>query len=159
MIMRCGSGGAYRGSYVHYRNDQHVDQYYYEWPVNTAALKIKLMSESVDRDTSVKAAMSVVLDAEQEALGQLAECRRQAEARLEEARRAVRAMVRQTQERISRLHSACANRNRELIEQLERDAEILQVCKVPDGSAQEALRKVVAEVARDLTIIGQVDAD
>lgn len=113
------------------------------------------MSTGTESHTSVKTAMSDVLRAEREALAQLAVCDSRAEQILGDARQAVRAMVRRTQQRISRLHAGCAQKTRELIELLQKDAAEYAACAVPADREKRLLHDAVSTVARQLTTMEQ----
>lgn len=117
------------------------------------------MSKTTDQDSSVKTAMTEVLGAEHDALARLAACKREADQQLEDARRAVRAITRNTQERIARLHAACATKTRERIEQMQLAAASASACRVPDPREAQQLLNIVSDVARDLTTRDATDAD
>lgn len=117
------------------------------------------MKNATDQATSVHTAMTEVLGAERDAVARLAACRRQADQQLEDARRAVRALNRNTQERIARLHAACAIKTRELIEQMESAAASADACRVPDALEATILRHAVSDVAGYLTSKVETDAD
>lgn len=103
--------------------------------------------------------MSEVLAAERDALDLLANCRRQADGMLEDARHEARAMARQTQQRVARLHANCADRTSELIRNMERDEDSIMACEVPEAGERQILLEIASDVARDLTTIMTADAD
>lgn len=116
------------------------------------------MSTGTDRHTSVETAISRVLAAEREALAEIAACENRAEQLRHEARAAVRAMVRRTQDRISRLHAGCAARTAELVAALERDTG--SDTSLPgEDQETELLVGAVRAVARELTVPDDADAD
>jgi len=117
------------------------------------------MSTGTESHTSVKTAMSDVLRAEREALVQMAECDSRAEQILGDARQTVRAMVRRTQQRISRLHASCAQKTRELIDLMQKDAADYASCAVPADREKRLLQNVVSTVARQLTTMEQGRGD
>jgi RNA polymerase-interacting CarD/CdnL/TRCF family regulator len=107
------------------------------------------MSTGTDRHTSVETAISRVLAAEREALAEIAACENRAEQLRREARAAVRAMVRRTQDRISRLHAGCAARTAELVAELQQDAGSRDSLPGEDqetGLLLDAVRAVAAEL-------------
>jgi hypothetical protein len=111
------------------------------------------MAKDTDNELSVDTAISLVLDAEQDALAQIEKCEARADEVMRETRQVIRAMVRRTEERISRLHSGCARRNQELIAELENAA--LEDVSQPyrdDGSGDRLLAAVEA-AARRLTTL------
>lgn len=109
------------------------------------------MSARSDPSSSVDTAISDVLGAEQDALAQIADCESRADKMLQDARRAVRAMVRETRERIGRLHAGCAERTREIIEELEREAAAREQEEAPEDGEGELLQRIVRAVAEELT--------
>lgn len=115
------------------------------------------MSTETDRHNSVEAAMSEVLGAERDALARIAACEDRADQILREARQAVRAMVRRTRQRTSRLHANSAARTRELVAAMEQDAGLES--EPLDDRDQQRLEAAVSEVARDLTLLDESDAD
>ena len=107
------------------------------------------MSTGTDRHTSVETAISRVLAAEREALAEIAACENRAEQLRREARAAVRAMVRRTQDRISRLHAGCAARTAELVAEFQQDAGSRDSLPGEDqetGLLLDAVRAVAAEL-------------
>ena len=111
------------------------------------------MAKDTDNELSVDTAISLVLDAEQEALAQIEQCEARADQVMRETRQVIRAMVRRTEERMSRLHSGCARRNRELIAALE-DAALADESR-PDGDdgSEERLLAAVEDAVRRLTTL------
>jgi len=75
-----------------------------------------------DTDLSVDTAIALVLDAEQDALATIAQSEQQADRIMSETRQVIRGMVRHNEERISRLHSGCAERKRRRVPALEATA-------------------------------------
>ena len=63
----------------------------------------------------------------------------------------VRAMVRRTQERVSRLHAGCAARTRTIVAAMEADAAAESERSLPGNGEDEILRLAVAAVASNLT--------
>lgn len=116
------------------------------------------MSTGTDRHTSVETAISRVLAAERQALAEIAACEDRAEQLRREARAAVRAMVRRTQDRISRLHAGCAARTAEFVAALERDAGSSSPLPGEDRET-ELLLEAVRTVARELTVADDTNAD
>jgi vacuolar-type H+-ATPase subunit H len=114
-------------------------------------------NDFVDADTdtelSVDSAIALVLDAEQDALATIEQSERQADRIMSETRQLIRGMVRRTEERISRLHSGCAERNRQLVAELE--ATTLAEGSEPDRehSSEECLAAAADAVARRLTTL------
>ena len=106
-----------------------------------------------DKDLSVDSAIALVLDAEQDALATIEQSERQADRIMSETRQVIRGMVRRTEERISRLHSACAERNRQLVAELEATA--LAEVSEPDREhgSEECLAAAADAVARHLTTL------
>ncbi len=110
-----------------------------------------LMSTGTDRRTSVDAAISAVLAAEQEALAGIADCESRADRIRRDAQAAVRAQVRHAQDRITRLHADCKQRTDELVRALEREAG-RDAAEAPAADfEQELLREAVRAVAAALT--------
>ena len=109
------------------------------------------MSTEADRHTSVETAISEVLGAERNALEQIALCEDRADRVLRDARKVVRAMVRRTQERISRLHAGCADRTRSIAAAMEADAAAEAERSLPGDSENEILLQAVVDAARILT--------
>ena len=111
------------------------------------------MAKYTDNELSVDAAISLVLDAEQEALAQIEQCEARADQVMRETRQVIRAMVRRTEERISRLHSGCARRNRELIAELEEAALADDSQPDRDDSSGNRLLAAVEAAALRLTTL------
>ena len=109
------------------------------------------MSTEADRHTSVETAISEVLGAERKALAQIALCEDRADRILRDARKVVRAMVRRTQERISRLHAGCAERRRSIVATMEAEAAAEAERSLPGDGENEILLQAVSDVARNLT--------
>lgn len=94
--------------------------------------------------------MARVLEAERNALAEIAACEGRADARHREARETVRAMARHTRERIVRMHAGCEKRTRELVRNLEREARVAD--RALSGSIEkELLSETVRVVASELT--------
>ena len=72
------------------------------------------MSAKTDNRLSIEKAMSRVLSAEADALAQIVACQSRADGTLLATRKKVRAMVRRTQQRLSRLHAGCDERTHAL---------------------------------------------
>ena len=66
------------------------------------------MNAETDKVLSVDSAIALVLAAEQDALADMDLCEQRADRIMSETRQVIRGMVRRTEERISRLHSGCA---------------------------------------------------
>jgi vacuolar-type H+-ATPase subunit H len=111
------------------------------------------MAAETDNELSVDTAISLVLEAERDALAEIEQCEERADQIMRETRQVIRAMVRRTEERISRLHAGCATRNRELIAELEHAA--LAGESQPDSAASSEDRLVAAvdAAARRLTTL------
>ena len=111
------------------------------------------MAAETDKSQSVDTAITLVLDAEQNALADIEQCEERADQVMRETRQVIRAMVRRTEERIRRLHSGCVRRNRELIDGLE-DAALADESQ-PDGDDDPAdrLDAAIATAARRLTTL------
>jgi hypothetical protein len=112
-----------------------------------------------DNDLSVDSAIALVLDAEQDALATIAESERQADRIMSETRQVIRGMVRRTEERIGRLHSGCAERNRQLVAELETAA----LAAIPDPDQEhrsgERLAAAAVAAARRLTTLENDSVD
>ncbi len=106
-----------------------------------------------DNDLSVDSAIALVLAAEQDALAKIEQCEQRADRIMSETRQAIRGMVRRSEDRISHLHSGCAERNRQLVAELE--AIGLADASSPDRAhdSQERLAAAVAAAARRLTTL------
>jgi len=117
------------------------------------------MSTETGRHTSVEAAISEVLGAETDALAKIAECEDRADQILRDARKVVRAMVRHTQQRISRLHAGCAARTHELVSAMEEEADLQAERSLPEEGDRQWLSEAVRSVARELTELDTSDAD
>lgn len=115
------------------------------------------MRAETDSRRSVEEAFARVLDAEQEALRQIAACESRADKDLKQTRQTIRVLAGQTQDRIGRLHSGCARRTRELVRNMERDAAApgSSVDARPDEEAR--LLAAVREFAAWLTTPGPGD--
>jgi hypothetical protein len=128
-----------------------------------AALRVRPendpMANETDKRLSVDTAITLVLNAERDALAQIDACEKQADDIIREARHTIRGMVRRTDERISRLHAGCARRNRDLIAELEGAAGAGQAPPGQDDGWEERLAAAVADAARRLTTLepGGVD--
>ena len=108
------------------------------------------MSARTDLHTSVEKAMARVLDAERNALAEIAACEGRADETLREARESARAMAHHTHERIIRLHAGCAKRTRELVRNMEREARGADR-DLPGDTEKGLLTEAVRAVASDLT--------
>ena len=115
------------------------------------------MSARTDETLSVEKAMSRVLSAESDALAQIAACQSRADETLQSTRKKVRAMLRRMQQRIVHLHSGCDERTRELVSQMEGEADTGDDYPAPDNG-QEILLEAVRAVAAELTTPGSSDA-
>jgi hypothetical protein len=106
-----------------------------------------------DKDLSVDSAIALVLAAEQDALAKIKEGAQRAGRIMSETRQVIRGMVRRTEDRISRLHSGCAERNRQLVAELEATA--LAELSEPDRDHgfEERLAAAVDDAARRLTTL------
>jgi hypothetical protein len=106
-----------------------------------------------DKDLSVDSAIALVLAAEQAALATIEQCEQQADRIMSETRQVIRGKVRRTEERISRLHSGCAERNRQLVAEMESAA--LAAGDEPDRehSSEERLAAAITVAARRLTTL------
>lgn len=111
------------------------------------------MDVETGNDLSVDTAIALVLDAEQDALARIKHSEQQADRIMSETRQVMRGMVRRTEERISRLHSACAERNRQLVAELE--AAALAEISEPDRKhgSEERLAAAAVAAARRLTTL------
>jgi ElaB/YqjD/DUF883 family membrane-anchored ribosome-binding protein len=117
----------------------------------------EFMSAKTDDKLSVEKAMSRVLSAERDALAQIVACQSRADETLQATRKKVRALVRRTQQRISRLHAGCEERTRELVSCMEQDA--AAVVEHPGrDSGKDTLMEAVRVVAAELTTPGSSDA-
>jgi ElaB/YqjD/DUF883 family membrane-anchored ribosome-binding protein len=117
----------------------------------------EFMSAKTDEMLSVEKAMSRVLSAERDALAQIVACQSRADETLQATRKKVRALVRRTQQRISRLHAGCEERTRELVSCMEQDA--AAVVEHPGrDSGKDTLMEAVRVVAAELTTPGSSDA-
>ena len=72
---------------------------------------------------------------------------------MSEARKVIRGMVQRTEERISRLHSGCAERNRQLVAELEEAALAADSQPDPEHGSEERMAAAVAAAARRLTTL------
>jgi hypothetical protein len=106
-----------------------------------------------DKDPSVDSAIAFVLEAEQDALAAIENCEQQADRIMREARKAIRGMVRRTEDRISHLHSGCAERNLQLVAELEATA-LAEVSEPDrDHGSEERLAATAVAAARRLTTL------
>jgi ElaB/YqjD/DUF883 family membrane-anchored ribosome-binding protein len=115
------------------------------------------MSARTDEKLSVEKAMSRVLSAERDALLQIVACQSRADETLQATRKKVRALVRRTQQRISRLHAGCDERTREFVARLEQDAATGAGYPARE-TGKDTLMEAVRVVARELTTPGSSDA-
>ena len=111
------------------------------------------MDAETDNDLSVDSAITLVLDAEQDALANIKHCEQTADRIMSETRKVIRGMVRRTEERIGRLHSGCAERNRQLVAELEAAAQAADSRPDPKHGSEERLAAAVAAAARRLTTL------
>lgn len=109
------------------------------------------MAAGTDQERSVDTAISLVLEAEQDALAYIAACEDRADRIVRNARETIRGAVRRTEERISRLHTGCARRNRELIAELEDHSSAGETPPEQDDEAEAWLNAAVDAAARRLT--------
>ena len=115
------------------------------------------MSAKTDEKLSVEKAMSRVLSAERDALAQIVACQSRADETLQATRKNVRALLRRTQQRISRLHAGCDERTRELVARMEQDAATGADYPARENG-KDTLMEAVRVVARELTTPGSSDA-
>ena len=112
-----------------------------------------------DTALSVDTAISLVLDAEQQALAQIEDCEKRADRIMRDTRQTIRGAVRRIEERIGRLRTACALRNQELVAELDRAAAEQRVRPDMDTASEARLIAVVDATARQLTTLGPDDVD
>ncbi len=117
------------------------------------------MDTEMDAIESVESAITRVLHAEQEALAAIAASEEEAKEIQRQARQAARAVLRRTGRRLSRLHSACAARTRELIDEIERSAGKSAARAAPDDGERRLLDNVVRTLAEELTSRGARHGD
>lgn len=115
------------------------------------------MRAKTDERLSVEMAMSRVLSAERDALAQIAACQSRADETLQLTRKKVRAMVRRTQQRITRLHAGCEQRTRELVTRMEQEAAAGAECPAREAG-KDTLTEAVRVVAAWLTTPDSPDA-
>ena len=115
------------------------------------------MSAKTDEKLSVEKAMSRVLSAETDALAQIVACQSRADETLRATRKKVRAMVRRTQQRITRLHAGCEEHTRELVSRMEREAATGAGYPARENG-NDTLMDAVRVVAAELTTPGSSDA-
>lgn len=115
------------------------------------------MSAKTDDKLSVEKAMSRVLSAEKDALAQIVACQSRADETLRATRKKVRALLRRTQQRISRLHAGCEARTRELVSSMEQEAAAAAGYAAREDS-EDTLMEAVRVVAAELTTPGSADA-
>lgn len=111
------------------------------------------MDAETDNELSVDSAIALVLAAEQDALADIELCEQRADRIMSETRQVIHAMVRRTEERISRLHSGCAERNRQLVAELEATALAEDSEPDRDRGFEERLAVAVVTAARRLTTL------
>ena len=109
------------------------------------------MRAETDSKRSVEKAFARVLDAERDALRQVSACESRADKDLQKTRQTVRVMARQTQERIARLHSGCAERTGELVQHMHRDAAAQSGTDQAQAPGTAGQKAAVNEVAAWLT--------
>jgi vacuolar-type H+-ATPase subunit H len=107
----------------------------------------------IDSNLSVDSAIALVLAAEQDALATIEQCEQRADRIMSETRQVIRGMVRRTEDRISRLHSGCAERNRQLVAELEATALAEHSEPDRDHGFEERLAAAVDDAARRLTTL------
>jgi ElaB/YqjD/DUF883 family membrane-anchored ribosome-binding protein len=115
------------------------------------------MSAKTDEKLSVEKAMSRVLSAERDALAQIVACQSRADETLQATRSKVRALVRRTQQRISRLHAGCEERTRALVLRMEQEAAAGADFPARENG-KDTLMEAVRVVAAELTRPGSSDA-
>ena len=115
------------------------------------------MSAKTDDKLSVEKAMSRVLSAERDALAQIVACQSRADETLQATRKKIRALVRRTQQRISRLHAGCDERTRELVARMDQEAATGAEYPARENG-KDTLMEAVRVVARELTTPGSSDA-
>jgi hypothetical protein len=106
-----------------------------------------------DKVLSVDSAIALVLAAEQDALADIELCEQRADRIMSETRQVIRGMVRRTEERISRLHSGCAERNRQLVAELQSSALAEDPETGREHGSEERLAAAVEAAARRLTTL------
>ena len=111
------------------------------------------MDAETDKVLSVDSAIALVLAAEQDALADIELCEQRADRIMSETRQVIRGMVRRTEERISRLHSGCAERNRQLVAELEAAALAEDSAADREHGSEERLAAAVDAAARRLTTL------
>ena len=111
------------------------------------------MNAETDKVLSVDSAIALVLAAEQDALANIELCEQRADRTMSETRQVIHAMVRRTEDRISRLHSGCAERNRQLVAELEATALAEGSEPDRDRGSDERLVAAVDAAARRLTTL------
>lgn len=117
------------------------------------------MDVEFDNDLSVDSAIALVLDAEQDALATIEQSERQADRIMSETRQVIRGMVRRTEERIGRLHSGCAERNRQLVAELEATAPAEASAPDREQGSAERLAAAAVAAARRLTTLRNDSVD
>jgi hypothetical protein len=111
------------------------------------------VNAETDKDLSVDSAIALVLAAEQDALANVELCEQQADRIMSETRQVIRGMVRRTEERIGRLHSGCAERNRQLVVELEATVTAGDSEADREHCSEERVAAAVAAAARRLTTL------
>ena len=111
------------------------------------------MDAGTDNELSVDSAIALVLAVEQDALADIQLCEQRADRIMSETRQVIHAMVRRTEERISGLHSGCAERNRQLVAELEATALAEDSEPGRDRGFEERLAVAVVAAARRLTTL------
>jgi hypothetical protein len=111
------------------------------------------VNAETDKALSVDSAIALVLAAEQDAIADIELCEQRADRIMSETRQAIRGMVRRTEERISRLHSGCAERNRQLVAELEAAALAEDSSADREHGSEERLAAAVDAAARRLTTL------
>ena len=109
------------------------------------------MAAEMDKPVSVDSAITLVLDAERDALSQIEACEERADDIIRQARQVIRGMVRRTDQRIGQLHANCEQRNRELIAELETAAMADETRPVQIDALQNRVVAVIADLAQRLT--------
>ena len=111
------------------------------------------MNAETDKVLSVDSAIALVLAAEQDALAGIEHCEQRADRIMSETRQVIRGMVRRTEERISHLHSGCAERNRQLVAEMEATALAEDSDADREHGSEERLAAAVDAAARRLTTL------
>jgi hypothetical protein len=114
-------------------------------------MKTMTNNHADEQAAEASAAMSRVLEAEQEAEAAVAECERQAQALLQAAYARAQRIVTRTDERISVLRMRCSDRVTRRIEVMQRAERAAQQDASPGHPQAGRLAAVVEELAAELT--------